>query len=369
MTLPRHLQDIRHVFCEPGLEQSADGQTLRQRIQALLPEARWHILSGDARPQQTHSGHGLWLKHYRGRFLRACPGTRHYRCCGYLIAHIGENCPVGCSYCILQAYFQDRLLKVWINRSDLLAELDALLARPTGPRLRLGTGEFTDSLALEPLTGYGASLVEFLADKPRACLELKSKVVDLSWLDKARDPRRVLPAWSMNAPRVVREEEGLAAHLEERLAAARKCAALGFKVCLHFDPVIRYPGWDSALDGYPATVAMIADHLRPEDVAYISLGSFRFMPQLKSCIEAAHPRSAYIYEEFGPGLDGKMRLLRPQRVEQFRRIAGDLAAAGFGEALYFCMESDTVWQAVLGRTPRDLGGLNRHLAARAFAAR
>jgi spore photoproduct lyase len=31
------------------------------------------------------------------------------------------------------------------------------------------------------------------------------------------------------------------------------------------------------------------------------------------------------------------------------------------------MESDEVWQAVLGRTPADLGGLYRHLMSRAFA--
>jgi spore photoproduct lyase len=34
---------------------------------------------------------------------------------------------------------------------------------------------------------------------------------------------------------------------------------------------------------------MIADHLRPEDVAYISLGSLRFMPELKQRIAGKPP--------------------------------------------------------------------------------
>ncbi len=365
--LPRHLRGIGHVFVAQGLEQDPACAPLVRRVRSLLPGAVYvDAENTGAPPEVPGQGHGLWLKHYKGRFLRFCPGTRHYRCCGYRIAHIGENCPVGCSYCILQAYFQDRLLKVWANQGDLHAELALALEGNPQRRLRLGTGEFTDSLALEPLTGCASGLVRFLGDFPNACLELKSKVADLSWLPEARRPDRVLPAWSMNAPRIVAEQEGLAAPLEERLRAARHCASLGFRVCLHFDPVIRYPGWDDVRDGYPAAVEMIRDHLRPEQVAYISLGSFRFMPQLKGVIEANHSLATYIYEEYGPGLDNKQRLLRPLRVEQFRLIADALTRAGFGEALYFCMESDAVWQEVLGRTPRDLGGLAQYLEQRAF---
>lgn len=363
--LPPHLQGIGNVFVESGLDaETCPG--LMERIKARLPEAVWHELPRGERPPEVGVGeHALWLKEYKGRFLRGCPGTRHYRCCGYKIAHIGENCPVGCSYCILQAYFQDRVLKVWANRRDLFSELETVLSAP-GQRLRLGTGEFTDSLVLEPLTGCSAALVAFLADYPNAVLELKSKVVDLSWMPAARRTEAVLPAWSMNAPRIVAEQEGVAASLEERLQAARECADAGFRVCLHFDPIIRYPGWENCTDGYPATVAMIADYLRPHEVAYISMGSFRFMPQLKAVMEQNHPQARYVYDEFAPGLDGKMRLLRPLRVEQFRTIAGLLQRAGFDDALYFCMESDEVWREVLGRTPRQLGGLASYLMARAF---
>lgn len=363
--LPRHLRDITCVHVEEGLAQSPDCGALVSRVRDALPGVPWRELPPGVQPEHDEEGHVLWLKRYLGRFLRFCPGTREYRCCGYRIGHIGENCPVGCSYCILQAYFQDRVLKVWANVGGLLEELDKGLTAP-GVKLRLGTGEFTDSLVLEPLTGYGAELVRFLADYPNACLELKSKVVDLSWMRHATRPDRVLPAWSMNAPKIAREQEGLAASLEERLQAARYCADQGFRVCLHFDPIIRYPGWESAEDGYGATVEMIAAYLRPHEVAYISMGNFRFMPRLKTEMERRHPQATYIYDEYVPGLDGKLRLLRPLRVEQYRLVAGLLREAGFGEGLYFCMESDEVWRAVLGYTPRELGGLGTHLMQRAF---
>ncbi len=300
----------------------------------------------------------IYLKHYRGKFIRPCPATRKYRCCGYQIIHVGENCPLNCSYCILQTYFQDRVLKVWANQEDLLAEMDMVFGKDRSRMFRVGTGEFTDSLALEHLTGYSADLVGFLEDYPNVRLELKSKIIDLTWMEKASSSRGVLPAWSVNSPEIVSTQEKGSSSLEERLKAARQCADSGFKVCLHFDPIIHYPGWQK---GYSMTAEMIHDHLKPENIAYISMGSFRFMPGLKDVIIRNHPDSDYIFNEFITGLDGKKRLLLPMRLEQFRFIAGKLKEGGISRQIYFCMESDLVWKDVLGYTPDDLGGLDEHL--------
>lgn len=359
--LPSYLQGISRVVVDEAVAGSPIAARVRERLPHLEQET---LREGKALEPGLAREDILYLKRYRGRFLRHCPGTSHYRCCGYQIIHIGENCPLRCSYCILQAYFQDRVLKVWANQEDLWRELDQAFRAHPGRRYRVGTGEFTDSLVLEALTGYSRDLVEFLGDYPQVCLELKSKVADLSWMDAVRDPARVLPAWSMNAPDIVEgEEQGDCAGLEQRLAAAQTCARAGFRVCLHFDPMIRFPEWE---DGYARTVEMIFDHLRPEDIAYVSMGSFRHMPDLKRCISENFPESTYIYGEFVTGLDGKQRLLRPLRVEQFRFLADRLRRGGLDRQLYLCMESDEVWRAVLGRTPADLGGLYKHLMGLAF---
>lgn len=336
---------------------------MTKRVLARLPETPV-VIKDDAEPTPTaEAGETLlYLKHYKGAFLRFCPGTRAYHCCGYRIVHIGENCPMSCSYCILQAYFQDKVLKVWANQEDLYTELDKAFGADRNLRYRVGTGEFTDSLALESITGYGRDLAAFTSRYENVVMEFKSKTADLSWLSAA-DPRRLLPAWSVNAPGIVAGQEHGAASLEERLQAARTCAEQGFRVCLHFDPILPFEGWEK---GYDETVDMIFDHVRPEHIAYVSLGSFRFMPALKKGVVQSFPEATYIFDEFVPGLDGKMRLIRPKRVAQFRRIADRLRKGGLDEQLYFCMESDEVWKAVLGRTPKDLGGLGRHLMRLAF---
>lgn len=358
--LPVWLRDIDAVYVDPAVRDTP----LVKRVAGRLGHLPWRDLPADG--LSLAGRRPLYLKEYKGRFLRFCPGARYYRCCGYRIIHIGENCPIDCSYCILRAYFQDRTLKVWANQDALWTELDKAFSTNRALRYRVGTGEFTDSLALEPVTGYSRDLVGFLRAYPNVCLELKSKIVDLSWMDSATRADRVLPAWSLNAPTVVAAEEPYAASLEERLTAARTCAAAGFRVCLHFDPIVRYAGWDSPTEGYAATVEMLFDYLRPEDVAYVSLGSFRFLPDLKRVIETQCPNAGYIYNEFVRGLDGKQRLFRPLRVEQFRFLVERLRRGGLDRQLYLCMESDEVWRAVLGRTPKEIGGLARRLEALAF---
>jgi spore photoproduct lyase len=357
--LPAYLQDIQKIVMDAAVQNT----TLARRVQDRLPDLEQDVLKAGEALVPDQGQRVVYLKQYKGRFLRFCPGTKHYRCCGYRIIHIGENCPLQCSYCILKAYFQDQVLKVWANQDDLWRELDQTFQAHPNRLFRVGTGEFTDSLALEPITGYSRDLLAFLGDYSNCCLELKSKIVDLTWMEAVKRPDRVLPAWSLNSPEVVDAEEHKVASLEERLAAARECARSGFRVCLHFDPIIRYPGWET---GYSRIVEMIFDYLRPADIAYLSLGSFRGMPALFDFIARQWPEAGYIHQEYVSGLDGKMRLLRPLRIEQFRFIVQRLRKHGLGRQLYFCMESDAVWRAVLGCTPKELGGLNTHLLRQAF---
>ncbi|EHJ48593.1 hypothetical protein DFW101_2589 [Solidesulfovibrio carbinoliphilus subsp. oakridgensis] len=330
------------------------------RARAALPGVRQVVLSpGDPLPVSADGGRTLHVKAHKGRFLRPCPATRNYRCCGYQIIHIGENCPMDCSYCILRAYFRDRTLTAFANTGAMFAELDRTFGRDRTRPFRVGTGQFADSLALEPITGHTRELLGFLSDYDNVILELKSKTADLTWMEADPHPERVLPAWSVNAPEIIAAEERDTAPLEARLAAARTCARAGFRVCLHFDPICFFPGWEA---GYAATVDLIFDYLQPADIAYMSLGSFRCLPELpRRLAEEGRALPAYMIGEFALGPDGKKRLLRPLRVRQFRFLAARLAGYGFSRGLYFCMESDEVWREVFGRTPRMLGGLAAHL--------
>jgi len=99
----------------------------------------------------------LHLAVQKGGFVKPCPCTPGYIGCNYFIVNAGLNCPLDCSYCILQDYLAGPFVTVFVNLDDLWRQLDVFIARLRGGTCRIGTGELTDSLVLDPLTGLSGT--------------------------------------------------------------------------------------------------------------------------------------------------------------------------------------------------------------------
>ncbi|MDR1043968.1 MAG: DNA photolyase [Candidatus Adiutrix sp.] len=311
----------------------------------------------------------LLLTRHRGQFIKPCPGTLNYNCCGLQIFHFGLGCTLGCRYCILEAYLGSRALVLFGNIDEGLDQLAALLDRPPAARpLRFGTGEFTDSLLLDRHSGLAARLIKIFAGRREAVLELKTKTDQVDHLLNLPHLGRTVISFSVNAPLVCRSEEGGAAPLEARLAAARRAAAAGFPIGLHFDPLILHPGWE---DGYRETLALIDGRLKGAELAWVSLGGFRYLPALKEVMLARFPGTGIYDAEFVVGGDGKMRYPRPLRTRLYRLLVSGLRKILPPETvIYLCMESPRLWRDVFGRDPGSEGltaALDRR--ARQLAAR
>lgn len=298
----------------------------------------------------------LYLTRNKGAFLKPCPGTGHYTCCGYQILHIGSYCSMDCAYCILQAYFHPPVLQYFVNHADMLQELD----RALGERRvqRIGTGEFTDSLIWELWTDLSQQLISLFARQDRAALELKTKTTHVGALNGLSHNRKTILAWSLNTERVIRGEERGTASLEARLRKAAESAAAGYPLAFHFDPLVIYDGCEA---DYRSVVQRLFAAVRPEQVVWISLGTFRFMPGLKPIIQKRFPQSRLIYGEFITGLDGKMRYFKPLRMNLYREMATAIHERAPEVCVYLCMEDDEVWQDAFGFRPVDRGGLARML--------
>ncbi len=297
----------------------------------------------------------LLLCRNKGRFFKPCPGTREYQCCGYHVLNIGMNCPMDCVYCILQAYLNNPWLSLFVNIEDLFDELDAELQLHPDQTYRIGTGEFTDSLALDSLTGLSRHLVNYFKGRENCVLELKTKSDVVDNLLDIEHGGRVVMAWSLNSPQVMRREEIRTAGFEQRLQAARKCAEKGYRLAFHFDPIIYHAGWE---DGYRDTIRKLFNAVPADQIAWISLGALRFIPQLKTIATDRFAGSRFFYQEFIEGLDGKSRYFIDQRIDMYRVLVDELHNnASSQTCIYFCMESDLVWQQVFGYKPGDKGGL------------
>jgi spore photoproduct lyase len=303
----------------------------------------------------------LFLTYNRGAFIKKCPGTRSYTCCGYQILHIGTFCHLDCTYCILQSYFHPPVLQFFLNHDDLFTELQAIFNEKKIQRL--GTGEFTDSLIWEMWTDLSHRLVPAFAAQETAVLELKTKTTAIDQLKNLSHNRKTIMAWSVNTPKIIAEEERHTASLSARLTAAARCESWGYPLAFHFDPIIIYEGCEV---DYEQVVKKIFSFVSADNIVWISLGTFRFMPGLKPIVQKRFPKSNIIYGEFITGLDGKMRYFKPLRIEIYQKIITSIRYYAPQTSIYFCMEDDEVWQKSLGFTASERGGLSQMLDEQAM---
>ena len=299
----------------------------------------------------------LHLRRLRGPFLVPCPGTKEYLCCGYHVLRIGENCNLGCSYCILPAYFRGRGVSSYVNWGAMWEELGARL---TGSRFtRVGTGEFTDSLSWDHVAGLAPRLVRFFSERPRGLLELKTKSIRVQELRAEAPNSGTVVSWSVNSREIAGLAEPGGAPVEESLRAARRVTGWGYGVGFHFDPLVWYPGWRA---GYTAMVEQLFRHVSPSSVVWISLGALRF-PRLPGWRgrTSGSLRELVAHGEWIKGADGKDRYYRPLRTEMYAEMASAIRGiAGPGVTVYLCMESAEVWRESLALEPsssRDVTAL------------
>lgn len=303
----------------------------------------------------------LLITHDYGRRLKPCPGTSNHICCGYYVINPMTNCPMDCSYCILQEYLNNPFLTLYSNLDGLLHEIDLFLSNHEENFLRLGTGELSDSLALESIFPISQILIPFFAEKEKGILELKTKSSSVDSILPLKHRERTVLSWSLNPPRIIEDEERGTASLDERLEAARKCQAVGYPLGFHFDPIIFDKGWERE---YEKTIHSLFQFVDPKRVVWISLGGFRYPPKLKGIVEERFPETRIFLGELFPGRDSKFRYLKEIRVEIYRKMVGWLREADPDLFIYLCMESQEVWEEVFGWSPENSNHLNQRFKDR-----
>jgi spore photoproduct lyase len=99
----------------------------------------------------------------------------------------------------------------------------------------------------------------------------------------------------------------------------------------------------------------------PENIVWISMGTFRYIPALKSIIEKRFADSDIIHGEFVLGLDGKMRYFKPLRIRLYRLMVTWLRELAPKVTSYLCMEDEQIWELAYGFAPKSKGGLDHML--------
>jgi len=350
---------IKRVLIENG----AESDSITQKVIKKLQNVPINFVKADelaGRENKDMDKGSLRLIHYNGEILKPCPGTKGYICCGYQILNIGINCPMDCSYCFLQSYMNQPSLRIFSNLYNKLNIINEFIEGSPDRIFRIGTGEFTDSLSLDYIIKWTDVLLPFFSQKNNCILELKTKTSLINGLISSSPSHRsrIVVAWSLNTPRIIAKEESGTASLKMRILAAKKCQEIGFVLAFHFDPLIFYPGWE---EEYAETIDLLQKHIAPESIIWISLGSFRYMPELKRVIKMRFPRTQIFDGEFIPGLDKKFRYFKPIRIKMYSKLSERLNKWHDDLGIYLCMESDDVWEKSLGWSPKNSENLSDYL--------
>ncbi len=276
----------------------------------------------------------------KGRFIKPCPGTPNYVCCGYQIIDFAHGCSLGCTYCILNYYFKNEPVTIFKNRKKLFDELEEFLEKREGIT-RFGTGEFTDSLLLEQALPLYNELIPYISNNNKAVLELKTKTANIEGILKIKEHRNTILSWSVNSIYVAQKEERYAPGIDTRIDAAFRVQESGYKLAFHFDPIIIHENWEAE---YRKTIDLIFKKVHPENIVYISMGTLRFIPEMKHLMEKMD--TGYRGGELIKGSDNKMRYFRPLRTLVYQKIKTYLKNYVDENVIYMCMENPTVWEDI-----------------------
>jgi spore photoproduct lyase len=294
----------------------------------------------------------------KGAFIKHCPCSPGAVPCGYFNLNLHTGCPFACSYCILQTYLKDKSQAVfYTNWKDLQGELQKFLAE--NKEVRISTGELSDSLAYESLCPTAARTVWLFARFPKAVFEFKTKATHVQALLAMKEiPKNIVVSWSLNPPQIIRGEEPFTPTLAKRLRALAAVQDKGYKIGVHFDPLILFPNWQRH---YRELIRSLATVIRPERLAWWSLGALRFPPALKKHI-FRHPDSQLFWGELIQGSDGKYRYFKPLRLELFSFIRDEIKKQVSGEIpLYLCMEDSDTWKEIFPEIPAAEEAINHYL--------
>jgi len=284
----------------------------------------------------------------QGNIVRNCPGTKYHICCGYKTIDLIEGCVMSCSYCILKAYINTDTPCIKINRDIpyIISQIENMIDNEKNHILRFGTGELSDSLALDRQLGLNRPLVEFFGKKGRAILELKSKWAYITHLAPYLNPYTVI-SFSLSPQNIIDKEEKRTSPLYKRLRTARKAQELGCFVGLHFDPVIIYEGFEK---DYKYLIDDIARILDLKKVIWISMGLLRFPPKLLDRF-IDERRTNLLHGEFIRGEDGKYRYIKKERIRIYRMLYEKEKEKDL--FIYMCMEREEIWEKSTGLTVKN----------------
>ena len=293
-------------------------------------------------PQKRSQGKTKKLMSDQKLVLSRCPcpvDGEKTRCCKLRTLDAVMQCAFGCSYCSIQAFYNENEIRIVSNLREKLEAMEI------GDDVwHIGTGQASDSLLLGDDYGTLSALATFAEKHPNIVLEMKSKagrdVFNRPW------PRNMVFTWSLNAPTIIEKEEHFTASLTERLRMAEKARDNGNLVGFHIHPMFYFKGWEKE---YREVVEAIVSNFRPEEICMIGIGTLTFTKAVIKRLREMGQESKVLQMELTEAA-GKYSYPLDKKEKMFRHIYASFPEEyRKGVFFYLCMEDPSLWKPVLER--------------------
>lgn len=277
----------------------------------------------------------------KSRFVRILRTTPAKTVCPnfYVLAH-ANGCAFSprCSYCYLKSSFGHlRQQHVFTNVGRMLEEVRPWIRKDDLESYVLNTGNLSDSLAFEDERSILPQLVDVFREEAEAkgrphalLLVTKGGTKECRTLFDMEPCQNVIISFSVNSPEAARKHERGAAPVGDRMKAAKRLKARGWRIRIRIDPMML--GFD-----YTWIVEKVR-RLAPERV---TLGSLRAEKNLYR-----HTKKGLFADLVKPEDDGRLALARyplDRRLALYRQAAKvlkDVCPMGL------CEEPPGVWNAL-----------------------
>jgi len=291
----------------------------------------------------NHRGRKIYVVEERYDFLKSCPCTKNCISCGYYVLNLGFGCPMECEYCYLQSYQNIDGIILNPNISSFIESIK-MRFRNSKNKVRVGNGEFFDSLYYDDITEYSIKISKELGEFKNVYFEFKTKSINVDNFFKIKQSQNIVISYSLNPIEIIEKTEHRTPSFYERIECLKKLSEYGYYVGIHFDPVIKINGWE---DFYYRCIKILFYNLDKKKIKWISIGSFRFAPETKKIIEKRFPDNIILDEEMVIDFDGKLRYPFSVRKNLYKKIIEFIISFGYPkEKIYLCMEEKRIWDEV-----------------------
>ncbi len=285
---------------------------------------------------QKRESLNLFLGEKKGKLVKEAPAAyghgseKHY----YFIH--AYNCIYECQYCYLQGYFNTPDLVLFLNHSDIIDEMEAIINTKGNEDAWFHAGEYSDSLALSHLTNELPEYYSLFKRYPNAKLELRTKSSNIRSLLELEPLPNVYVSFTLSSTDAAKAFDYKCPSVKARIKSIEKLVCAGHRIGIHLDPIIYQ---EDFLINYEGLLQELKKVLPDNQLGYISLGVVRFTKDVYREVQNNYPNSPITKQDYIKSFDNKIRYNRSMRMWILNNTKKLCLNSGYDEdKIYFCME-------------------------------